>query len=96
MGENAAWMGSVLTAADKINLNQMVSDLRDSFSGCRGGLSLERRRIKLKNVTIAPGFFNIFIVILRDFVLSRRICNLRWARALRIKLDLAAEGQITT
>ena len=38
-------------------------------------------------------FFNIFIVILRDFVLSRGNCNLRWTRALRIKLDPASEEQ---
>ena len=38
-------------------------------------------------------FFNIFIVIRRDFVLSRGNCNLRWTRALRIKLDPASEGQ---
>jgi hypothetical protein len=38
-------------------------------------------------------FFNIFIVILRDFVLSRGNCNLRWTRALRIKLDPASGEQ---
>jgi hypothetical protein len=32
-------------------------------------------------------FFNIFIVILRDFVLSRDDCNLRWTRALRMIID---------
>jgi hypothetical protein len=42
---------------------------------------------------IDQGFFNIFIVILRDFVLSRGKCNLRWTRALRIKLDPASGGQ---
>ena len=47
----------------------------------------------LKNVTINQGFFNIFIVILRDFVLSKGICNLRWTRALRINLDPASGGQ---
>jgi len=47
----------------------------------------------LKNVTIGEGFFNIFIVNLRDFVLSRGNCNLRWTRALRIKNDPASEGK---
>jgi hypothetical protein len=45
-----------------------------------------------KNVMIGQEFFNIFIVILRDFVLSRGICNLRWARALGIKFDPAPRG----
>jgi hypothetical protein len=74
----------------------MVNQLVGGFPLQGSGLFLEQRRIKLKNVAIDPGFFNIFIVNLRDFVLSRGICNLRWARALGIKLDPASEGQITT
>ena len=42
---------------------------------------------------INQGFFNIFIVILRDFVLSKEKSNLRWTRALGINLDPAPEGQ---
>ena len=42
---------------------------------------------------IGQKFFNIFIVILRDFVLSRDNGNLRWTRALRIKHGPASEGQ---
>ena len=52
-----------------------------------------RSGIVLKNVTISTVFFNIFIVNLRDFVLSRGNCNLRWTRALRINLDPAPGGQ---
>jgi hypothetical protein len=54
---------------------------------------LKPRQIVWKNVIIGQEFFNIFIVILRDFVLSRDISNLRWTRALRIKADPASEGQ---
>jgi hypothetical protein len=42
---------------------------------------------------IGQEFFNIFIVIRRDFVLSRGIWNLRWARSLRIKLDPVCGGK---
>ena len=56
-------------------------------------LFLKRRQKVWENAIIDPDFFNIFIVIRRDFVLSRGNRNLRWTRALRIKLDPASEGQ---
>jgi hypothetical protein len=46
-----------------------------------------------ENVIIGYEFFNIFIVIRREFVLSRGSCNLRWTRGLRIKLDPATGEQ---
>jgi hypothetical protein len=56
----------------------LLMPARDSFEKCT-----DRQRI----------FFNIFIVILRDFVLSKGNGNLRWNRALRINLDPPSGGK---
>jgi hypothetical protein len=74
-------------------LIKAVKYLRVWVSVWSRGYFPDRFGVLLKNVTMISVFFNIFIVNLRDFVLSRENCNLRWTRALRIKLDSAPGGQ---